>query len=786
MWGAKLLRQHVTFVRCAYLVTLCLGASFSFALASSTAAAGDSASADPGITPHIVNGVSTTDYETTGALLVGGNPGSASVDCSGTLIGCETFLTAAHCVCNGIGSDCQPPSDPDPSSALVYLQHAGFFTIDSIIVHPDYAFPFADLAVVKLGAPVDGIAPTPISTTLAAIPSPGTIVGFGRTGGNSSNSDYGVKRVGTITSTNCNEYSDTNLICWTFTGAGSNTCNADSGGPMFMDFGSGDVLAGVTSGGNASNCLPNDHSFDVNVATFSPWIQSVSGADISNTSCGPGAQVGEPDVAVSSAGGTLDSVVTSELHEFVVVDGSRQLRFALNGHDDGVADFDLYVKRGSEPTISDFDCSQTGSGQLGYCAFDSPGGGRWYALVNREDGAGEYQVTVTDMDTVPATCGNGLIEPGEQCDGTDDLACSGLCQGDCNCPPPVCGNDVRESGEQCDGTDAAECTGPCTLSCACPCLSGDMEVRRLVTSATKLLIKARIDATGGEYGGLDPRSGFTAVVEDLPIVAGLDLSAGLEGWEKSRPDKGRYKWRGDGSLNGFINVKINDKIVKKGRLDIVVKGKFVPNVEFVNPDTAGVELTLDGVCTVNGCGDSIVDPEKGEECDDGIPTASCDSDCSFPVCGDGTQNIFAGEDCDDGDLTDGDGCDSNCTVTGCGNGIATAGEDCDDSGESATCDADCTAAMCGDGTTNASAGETCDDSGESATCDADCTAATCGDGTTNASAGETCDDSGESAICDMDCTAVTCGDGTVNTTAGEECDPPDGGVTCDLSCLSVP
>ncbi|HME73820.1 MAG TPA: hypothetical protein VKM54_28740, partial [Myxococcota bacterium] len=33
------------------------------------------------------------------------------------------------------------------------------------------------------------------------------------------------------------------------------------------------------------------------------------------------------------------------------------------------------------------------------------------------------------------TCGDNLIEPGEQCDGASDSACPGMCDDDCRCPP---------------------------------------------------------------------------------------------------------------------------------------------------------------------------------------------------------------------------------------------------------------------------------------------------------------------------------------------------------------
>ena len=34
-----------------------------------------------------------------------------------------------------------------------------------------------------------------------------------------------------------------------------------------------------------------------------------------------------------------------------------------------------------------------------------------------------------------ATCGNNTIEKGEQCDGTNDSGCPGMCSAQCLCPP---------------------------------------------------------------------------------------------------------------------------------------------------------------------------------------------------------------------------------------------------------------------------------------------------------------------------------------------------------------
>ncbi len=113
-------------------------------------------------------------------------------------------------------------------------------------------------------------------------------------------------------------------------------------------------------------------------------------------------------------------------------------------------------------------------------------------------------------------------------------------------------------------------------------------------------------------------------------------------------------------------------------------------------------VCVGGVCTASRCGDAIVDPRLGEECDCGDavrpPLTRCDdvdgtvqlnddavpnrcrSDCRAPRCGDGVTD--AGEVCDDGNLVSGDGsCSGDCSSDEtCPNGYldATLGEQCDD------------------------------------------------------------------------------------------------------------
>src|SRR5262245_39748855 len=120
-------------------------------LALSALAAGGSAAR---IQPRIVNGLYTSQYPSTGALLDSSDFSNASLLCSGTLIGCETFLPAGHCVDGNL----------NPAAYSVFLQHAGFFHVTSVVRHPSYSFPVGDVAVLKLATPVTGIAPTAIAT----------------------------------------------------------------------------------------------------------------------------------------------------------------------------------------------------------------------------------------------------------------------------------------------------------------------------------------------------------------------------------------------------------------------------------------------------------------------------------------------------------------------------------------------------------------------------------------------------------------------------------------------
>ncbi len=476
-------------------------------------------------TPRIVNGLLTHGFPTVGALLYGGNPATATSHCSGTLIGCSTFLTASHCV----------DLDTNPAHYTVFLQHAGHFAVEEIISHPQFLFPVADVAVLRLATPVTGIAPSPIDVVGGhANGTVGTIAGFGRSGGSAF--DYGLKRYGNVSIASCLfGVSNTTSICWNFAspigppGTDSNTCNADSGGPLFIGASGVPVVAGITSGGNSATCNTFDNSFDTRVALYAPFIQAAAGGDLGTEACGGLPRVGDPDVEVSSFTGSLDGSNAQQLHMFDVDPGATRLRVTRNSVDDGITRARMYVRHGAPPTTANYDCAATGSSQYGSCEIDDPQGGQWYALMVRHSGAGAYQLTATSFGTFcsdPAndgaqcdddnTCTSGdacaagacvgsAVGDGTACD--DGNACTlpdtceaGVCEGGSTCGDGA----IQESCEQCDDGDGLNgdgCDSSCTIE---PCFVCDGEPSacgppdNCATAGRSILVIRDGDTPGGE------------------------------------------------------------------------------------------------------------------------------------------------------------------------------------------------------------------------------------------------------------------------------------------------
>jgi hypothetical protein len=376
-------------------------------LSVATQAAADVGSAPRAqrLTPRIVNGVVTSNYPTVGWVAQLDDLGNRIAGCSGTLIGCQTFLTAAHCLCpNGDQASCLLPGPLSPSNLSVFLQSGGFFSVASTAISPDFLDTglLGDIAVVKLLDPVTGIPPTRINATAEPLRgSSGMIVGYGGVGGSPNPATgVGIKRAGKVVTSGCSSQIPGDFfLCSSFDlpigppGQDSDTCFGDSGGPLFIDFGSGDTVAAVTSGGADRTCSPPDLSWSTDVFRYHAFVENAAGPDLVRTSCGSIPQLG------ASSNGAL--------YSFTIPPETTVLRVTLNGDLSGPSgpnNFDLYVRHGDQPTPSAFDCADTSLDSLGACTFDRPMPGTWYARVQEVAGAGAFQVTTTIFAGVRAPC----------------------------------------------------------------------------------------------------------------------------------------------------------------------------------------------------------------------------------------------------------------------------------------------------------------------------------------------------------------------------------------------
>lgn len=293
-------------------------------------------------------------------------------------------------------------------------------------------------------------------------------------------------------------------------------------------------------------------------------------------------------------------------------------------------------------------------------------------------------------DAAISTCGDRVLDTGEQC---DDGAETANCDGDCTLA--ACGDGVfNRAAEPCDsgGIDTGACNGNCTVA-KCgdgifnsvfePCESGGQD-----TSACN----ADCTVPGCGDGLFNPAveqcesNGSNSPVCDanctLPVC-------------------------GDGLFNSAAGEKCDgggDTAACNSNCTLAACGDGIFNSAAEACESGGVNSpTCNANCSIPACGDGIVNPTTGEVCDTaGANTATCDTDCTARVCGDNFVNAVAGEACDSGGANT-SSCDSDCTAPVCGDGIVNeaAGEQCDDGNATDDhngCSATCTNnAVCGNG-----------------------------------------------------------------------------------------
>lgn len=325
---------------------------------------------------------------------------------------------------------------------------------------------------------------------------------------------------------------------------------------------------------------------------------------------------------------------------------------------------------------------------------------------------------------VPATCGNGILESGEQCDDGNeraDDACVGCIV------VPRCGNGVVEPGEGCDVLDAAVCDH-CEPVLEPVCGNGVVEGEEECDTDHESCVECKL---------------YTPVCGDGVINADDECDDGNDDDE-------------DGCDNRCLVRVCGDGIVQQGE----------------TCDPPGATCTNQCQLVSESCGDGNQD--SGEQCDDANTVKGDGCFNCMNECGDGVVDPLAGEACEPGKAKR--RCRSSVTDQ-CF--VCSGNEACDtrDICSAATCQP---TPVCGNGVLETAAGEECDPPG-SATCDRDCklVPAECGNATIEAD--EQCDPpNGET--CSDTCTHLGCGNGIVE--GAEECEPPSFG-DCDATCKLV-
>ncbi len=385
-------------------------------------------------------------------------------------------------------------------------------------------------------------------------------------------------------------------------------------------------------------------------------------------------------------------------------------------------------------------------------------------------------------------CGNGLRDPGEECDnGTENSDEPGIPGVTCrtNCLFARCQDGIKDEGEICDdgNAGAAYCSKDCHVITG-RCGDGIQQLNEACDKALNPYCSDDCTAVEGSCG-------------DGKIN-------GSEVCDNAEPDVGE----GEGTGPYYCNVSCSQVIGSCG------DGIVQLNEECDDKSNNGRYGYCKSDCSGKGpyCGDGIV--QLNEKCDKAEPEEGggegtgvyCSSDCktSFGSCGDGIIQEF--EACDKATFNQGTGnyCSDDCTESfgRCGDGIKQDGiEECDNGdsandnpycpyGTASSCEV-CNRACriqagipryCGDGVVSTLYNEVCDpantDDPKRAYCKSDCSQyiGYCGDGILQEGI-EVCDP-GIDPYCASDCktSSGSCGDGTIN--GNEECDNgPDNGKT---------
>ena len=198
-------------------------------------------------------------------LILIDSSGAESGLCSGAVLTANAVLTAAHCFLGDVAS-------------VRIVTGNGDVNASDLHIHPDFVVAadgtlYNDVAILDTNTSIPARTASLLLNSSASNGEQALIAGYGLdASGDLDNLRAGFTTIGFV---------DNNFIGYVYSGADSNTCSGDSGGPLFVNRGGNWVVAGTTSAGSATGCGAGDESLYTRLSkpSISQFIvQEVPGA----------------------------------------------------------------------------------------------------------------------------------------------------------------------------------------------------------------------------------------------------------------------------------------------------------------------------------------------------------------------------------------------------------------------------------------------------------------------------------------------------------------------------